>query len=185
MPIEKIGPKLRGLSHLALVSGDMARTVAFYQGVLGMPLVKTMDVPGGGQHFFFDIGNGDCLAFFWWEHTAPPAPGVAAPDGVYDHSAVGSMHHVAFQVDPEDLDQCRALLEEHGISYVFMSHDLDGGWSRKPEDVNEQTFAATVYFRDPDGIVLEFCAWLPPLQELGGDLEPAGATNLVHNAAAR
>ena len=54
---------IRGVNHLALVCKDMARTVEFYRDVLGMPLVKTIDLPGGhGQHFFFDIGNGDSLA---------------------------------------------------------------------------------------------------------------------------
>jgi catechol 2,3-dioxygenase-like lactoylglutathione lyase family enzyme len=54
--------ELRGVNHIALVSSDMARTVRFYRDVLGMPLVKTLDLPDGkGQHFFFDIGNNDCL----------------------------------------------------------------------------------------------------------------------------
>src|SRR5690349_6149840 len=53
---EPIGSKVRGLNHLALVCSDMARTVDFYTNVLGFPLVKTVDLPGGrGQHFFFDI----------------------------------------------------------------------------------------------------------------------------------
>ncbi len=57
--------ELRGINHLALVCKDMARTVDFYTNVLGMPLTKTIDLPDGrGQHFFFDIGNGDSLAFF-------------------------------------------------------------------------------------------------------------------------
>ena len=70
------GPKntvfdIRGINHLALVCKDMARTVDFYTNVLGMPLIKTIDLPFGmGQHFFFDIGNGDSLAFFWF----PDAP---------------------------------------------------------------------------------------------------------------
>jgi catechol 2,3-dioxygenase-like lactoylglutathione lyase family enzyme len=50
--------EIRGVNHLALVCKDMARTVAFYRDVLGMPLVKTLDLPGGrGQHFFFGLGN--------------------------------------------------------------------------------------------------------------------------------
>ena len=56
-----------GINHVALVCADMAKTVDFYSGVLGMPLVKSLDLPGGmGQHFFFDAGNGDCVAFFWF-----------------------------------------------------------------------------------------------------------------------
>src|SRR4051812_40046398 len=62
--------ELKGINHLALVSSDMARTVDFYTNVLGMPLIKTLEIPGGAQHFFFDCGNGDSLAFFWF----PDAP---------------------------------------------------------------------------------------------------------------
>ena len=45
------GIDFRGVNHLALVCKDMARTVDFYSGVLGMPLIKTIEIPGGGQHF--------------------------------------------------------------------------------------------------------------------------------------
>ena len=59
--------ELRGINHLALVCRDMEVTVDFYTNVLGMPLVKTIELPAGmGQHFFFDCGGGDCLAFFWF-----------------------------------------------------------------------------------------------------------------------
>jgi catechol 2,3-dioxygenase-like lactoylglutathione lyase family enzyme len=71
--------ELRGINHLALVCSDMARTVDFYTNVLGIPLIKTLDLPGGmGQHFFFDIGNGNLLAFFWFP-DAPVDSGVTHP----------------------------------------------------------------------------------------------------------
>ena len=45
--------EFRGINHLALVCRDMKVTVDFYTGVLGMPLTKTVVLPGGmGQHFF-------------------------------------------------------------------------------------------------------------------------------------
>ena len=78
------GPKnavfdIGGINHLALVCKDMARTVDFYTNVLGMPLIKTIDLPMGmGQHFFFDIGNGDSLAFFWFPECAAGARRVAS-----------------------------------------------------------------------------------------------------------
>ena len=57
--------EFRGINHLALVCRDMERTVDFYSNVLGMPLIKTIELPNNmGQHFFFDIGNGNALAFF-------------------------------------------------------------------------------------------------------------------------
>src|SRR3712207_9380045 len=56
----------RGLHHTALISSDVERTVRFYQDVLGFPLtelIENRDYPGS-SHFFFDIGNGNLLAFF-------------------------------------------------------------------------------------------------------------------------
>ena len=56
----------RGLHHTALLSSDVERTVRFYQDVLGFPLtelIENRDYPGS-SHFFFDIGNGNLLAFF-------------------------------------------------------------------------------------------------------------------------
>ncbi|MGH9058348.1 MAG: VOC family protein, partial [Acidimicrobiales bacterium] len=80
MPKRNSEFELRGINHLALVCRDMAKTVEFYSGVLGMPLVKTIELPEGmGQHFFFDIGNGDSLAFFWFPHAPEPAVGLSSP----------------------------------------------------------------------------------------------------------
>ena len=66
-------------NHLALVCRDMAETIAWYEDVLGMKLVKTLELPGGrGQHFFLDMGNGrDGVAFFWFPE---------APEGVRGES---------------------------------------------------------------------------------------------------
>ena len=46
--------RTQGINHLALVCRDMAETRRFYEGVLGMPLGKTVALPDGDQHFFFD-----------------------------------------------------------------------------------------------------------------------------------
>ncbi len=99
--------ELGGINHLALVCKDMARTVDFYSNVLGMPLIKTIELPNGmGQHFFFDIGNGDSLAFFWFPNAPDAQPGVAsATRGMLPGpSAHGSMNHVAFNVPESKID---------------------------------------------------------------------------------
>ncbi len=58
----------------------MRQTVEFYTQVLGMRLIKTIDLPGGsGQHFFFDMGGGNALAFFWFPDAPDAVPGVSAP----------------------------------------------------------------------------------------------------------
>ena len=60
MTTSEAGFEFGGVNHLALVCRDMARTVDFYSNVLGMPLIKTIELPAGmGQHFFFDCGGGD------------------------------------------------------------------------------------------------------------------------------
>ena len=70
--------RTKGINHVALVCRDMAETVRFYTQVLEMPLVKTVELPDGGQHFFFDCGGGANVAFFWWKDGPPAAPGVAS-----------------------------------------------------------------------------------------------------------
>jgi catechol 2,3-dioxygenase-like lactoylglutathione lyase family enzyme len=156
-------PDYGGINHLALVCRDMARTVGFYRDVLGMPLVKTIELPDGiGQHFFFDCGGGDCLAFFWFPSAPDTAPGVASAAALPGYgdleTAVASMNHVAFSVPPERIEDLRRQLDEHGIECtpVYNHDNSPGGVSR---DVTDDVFVRSVYFFDPDGILLEFAAW--------------------------
>jgi catechol 2,3-dioxygenase-like lactoylglutathione lyase family enzyme len=155
--------EFRGVNHIALVCKDMAQTVRFYRDVLGMPLIKTIELPGDmGQHFFFDIGNGDSLAFFWFRHAPPSRPGEAAPKalpGIGDIvTAHGSMNHLAFNVPAEKFDRYAAMLKEKGIATSpIINHDNSpmGVSARLTDDV----FVRSVYFFDPDGVCLEFACW--------------------------
>src|SRR4029079_11911718 len=65
-PAERPGPSARGVHHVALLCADVERTVRFYQGVLQFPLTEIFENRDyqGSNHFFFDIGNGNLLAFF-------------------------------------------------------------------------------------------------------------------------
>src|SRR4051812_48741845 len=163
------GFELQGVSHLALVCSDMARTVDFYTNVLGMPLIKTVELPAGmGQHFFFDIGGGDSLAFFWFADAPAAAPGIAAPvarpDNGESTSAVGSMNHIAFQVAPDRIDDYRGRLVAAGVECsVVVNHD-DSEWTVSKE-MHPGVYVRSVYFQDPDGILLEFAAWTRALGE--------------------
>jgi len=155
--------EIRGVNHLALVCKDMARTVAFYRDVLGMPLVKTIDLPGGrGQHFFFDIGNGDSLAFFWFPEAPTATPGVSSPEALPTQgsfiSAHGSMNHIAFDIPAEKFDEYYARLQSKGIEVTrVLNHD--NSETQVSDDVNDDVFVRSVYFFDPDGVCLEFAAW--------------------------
>jgi catechol 2,3-dioxygenase-like lactoylglutathione lyase family enzyme len=155
--------EVSGVNHLALVCRDMARTVEFYQQVLGFPLVKTIELPMGmGQHFFFDIGGGDCLAFFWFPGAPGPAPGVSAPaalPGVGEiTSAIGSMNHVAFNVPADKVELYVQRLRERGVECTEVMYHDESEWGVARE-MHDGVFVKSVYFFDPDGICLEFAAW--------------------------
>ena len=154
--------EFRGINHLALVSSDMARTVAFYEGVLGMPLVKTVELPAGmGQHFFFDCGGGDLLAFFWFPKAPASVPGVSAPAARPDKgdltSAIGSMNHVAFAVPAEKIEEYRQRLVDAGVPCSGVANHDDSEWGIS-EELHPGVFVRSVYFQDPDGILLELAA---------------------------
>jgi catechol 2,3-dioxygenase-like lactoylglutathione lyase family enzyme len=160
---------IRGVNHLALVCKDMARTVEFYRDVLGMPLVKTIDLPGGrGQHFFFDIGNGDSLAFFWFPQAHEAVPGVSSPKALPTQgdftSAHGSMNHIAFNVPAEQFDAYYDKLKARGVE-VTMILNHDNSPTQNSAEMNDDVFVRSVYFFDPDGVCLEFAAWTKTFDE--------------------
>lgn len=130
----------RGLHHTALISSDVERTIAFYQGVLGFPLTELIENRdyAGSSHFFFDIGNGNLLAFFDF-------PGLDV--GPYTE-VLGGLHHVAISVEPE---HWQVLVER--LTAAGVDHQVHSGVS--------------VYFRDPDGARVELIA--DPLGEMYGE----------------
>ncbi len=141
----------------------MARTVDFYTNVLEMPLTKTLEIPGGGQHFFFDCGGGDQVAFFWFPHAPSQALGVAAaaemPGGGDIVSAHGSMNHVAFDVAPERFEAAVQRLRDKGVEVTrIINHD--DSESTVSDEMHDGVWIRSAYFRDPDGILLEFACWL-------------------------
>ena len=168
--------EIQGVDHLALVCKDMKRTVDFYCGKLGMPLTKTIDLPQGmGQHFFFDIGNGDMLAFFWFPDAPESQPGVTHSENLVGGgditSAHASMNHVAFKVPAEMLDEYRQKLVEAGVDATEVVNHDDSETQASPE-LTDTTFVRSVYFKDPDGILLEFAAWTRELDERDVNAEP-------------
>ena len=162
--------ELNGLHHLALVCKDMERTVDFYTSKLGMKLNKGFDLDNGyGQHFFFDMGGGQELAFFWFRDAARAQPGVASAANLVASgngtitSAHGSMNHVAFSVSPDKIDGYREKLVSRGVdcSQVVNHDDVVTGETNRTSDIpTDKTWLRSFYFFDPDGVMLEFCATL-------------------------
>src|SRR5438067_13479427 len=121
----------RGVHHVALLSSDAERTIRFYQEILEFPLTEIFENRdyAGSNHFFFDIGNGNLLAFFDF-------PGLDL--GPYEEVR-GGLHHIAISVEPERWKHLQHKLDEAGVEY-----HLESGVS--------------MYFRDPDGARLELLA---------------------------
>ncbi len=120
-----------GVHHLALLSSSVPRTIEFYQDVLEFPLTELFENRDyqGSTHFFFDMGNGNALAFFDF-------PGLDL--GPYAE-VLGSMHHLAISVTPEKQAHLRSKLEAAGVQIDF-EHN------------------SSIYFNGPDGERLELLA---------------------------
>jgi catechol 2,3-dioxygenase-like lactoylglutathione lyase family enzyme len=121
----------RGIHHVALLCADVERTVVFYQEVLEFPLTEIFENRDykGSNHFFFDIGSGNLLAFF-------DLPGLDL--GPYAE-VLGGLHHLAISVEPQRWERLKANLDKAGVPYQMESD-------------------TSVYFRDPDGARLELIA---------------------------
>jgi len=121
----------RGLHHAAVLCADVERTIRFYQDLLEFPLTDIFENRDyqGSNHFFFDIGNGNLLAFFDF-------PGLDL--GPYAE-VLGGLHHMAISVEPAKWERLKGKLDDAGVPYQMES-------------------GTSIYFRDPDGARMELIA---------------------------
>ena len=130
-PEQRPESSARGLHHAAVLCADVERTIRFYQDLLEFPLTdifENRDYPGS-NHFFFDIGNGNLLAFFDF-------PGLDL--GPYAE-VLGGLHHMAISVEPAKWERLKGKLDDAGVPYQMES-------------------GTSIYFRDPDGARMELIA---------------------------
>ncbi|MGH2447547.1 MAG: VOC family protein [Chloroflexota bacterium] len=128
-----------GVHHITLVGSNRQDTIDFYQGVLGMPLVfeqPNLDVPEE-NHLYFDAGDGRLITFFVRdERGTNPRPAV---------QDLGNVHHLAFEVSRETFDRAAKRLQEIGYPNTGR---VDRG------------FMDSLYFRDPNGLLLELATYV-------------------------
>jgi catechol 2,3-dioxygenase-like lactoylglutathione lyase family enzyme len=136
----------KGFSHIGLSTLDLDKTRAFYEGVLSFkPIVAdTITIEEGGhlRHMFFDVGGGQLIAFLE-PNEIPDVPakydaginrGLGVPAGFC---------HFAFEAGSATaLAQKRDELRGKGVKTTDI---VDHGWAR------------SIYFKDPNGISLEYC----------------------------
>jgi len=136
------------MHHHAFVVADQAATRAFYEDLLGLPLVATWceieDVRGKVReycHTFFGLADGSALAFFQF---ADPE------DAAQMRSQRGTLDHIALSVTGEGQDELIGRLEAAGTPFRLVDH----GYCR------------SLYVNDPDGLGVEFTADAPEVDEI-------------------
>jgi catechol 2,3-dioxygenase-like lactoylglutathione lyase family enzyme len=140
---------MHGLNHLAFPTFDPVATIHFYAETLGLPLTQTMQVQAWGPqfqkdfvHFFFDIGNDDCIAFFYYFGQEPYRDRSLPP-------LLDLGKHVALHVETaEALDEYQRRLER-------------GGYAVDTRVMHETV--ESIYVRDPNDILVEIARPLRPL----------------------
>ena len=133
--------EIKGLHHNAYRCRDSEETRVFYEEFLGLPLVSAFEIQDGrALHTFFQMADGSCLAFF------------EAPGKPFDFKRQDDLDlHIALGVDNDVFDQMLAKGEAQGIEV------------RGPVD---HGFVRSIYFRDPNGYVVELTAGTGKHQEM-------------------
>lgn len=134
--------KYRGINHLALVTGDMDKTIRFWRDLLGMRLVAGIGKPGYRQ-YFFALSESSLIAFYEWAGAEPVTEKEAG------HAITGPIvfDHLCMEVESEDdLWNVKERLE---AADIWVSEVIDHG------------FIHSVFTFDPNGIALEL-SWAVP-----------------------
>ena len=138
-----------GLHHNAYRCRDSEETRGFYEDFLQLPLVKAFEIKqtqSGRRtsvlHSFYQMNDGSCLAFF------------EAPDQPFDFKNQHDFDlHIALSVSDETLEAMFAK-----------GNDTPG---MEVRGVSDHGFCRSIYFRDPNGYVIELAA--PKMPMLTGD----------------
>jgi catechol 2,3-dioxygenase-like lactoylglutathione lyase family enzyme len=150
-----------GFHHVAYACRDIDETNHFYVDLMGMPLVhaEVKEMEGGFfRHVFYDTGNGTCIAFFDLHGIGE------APDWSTEISTGNGLpvwvNHVAFDADEARQEAVRERMDLAGIKPLM---EVDHGWCH------------SLYYLDPNGIMVEFCRDTP-----GFVPDPEGAAAQLH-----
>lgn len=132
--------------HLALAAKDMKATHAFYEDVMGFELVKVEVAPipegGWGKHFFYRMDGNDSKFIAFWELHDTPTQDKHVHDLNKAANLPAGTNHISFDVHSlDDLHAWRDRWNAAGCDVL----EIDHNWCR------------SVYTRDPNGNMVEFC----------------------------
>ena len=150
----------KGFSHLGMSTLDLDKTRDFYENILGFKPVRcdTIKIKEGGhiRHIFFDTGRDQLLAFM----EAREVPGVPKEYDAGINRGLGvpsAFYHFAFEAGTEaGLEAKRQELLGKGVA---VSEVVDHDWAK------------SIYFKDPNGIQLEFCCLTRDFSEDDGVMQ--------------
>jgi catechol 2,3-dioxygenase-like lactoylglutathione lyase family enzyme len=136
----------RGFSHIGLSTLDLDKTRAFYEDILGFkPVVADrIKITEGGhlRHLFFDVGHDQLLAFL----EPQDVPDVPADYDAGINRGLGvpaAFYHFAFEAgSAAALAEKRDELRAKGVDVT---------------EVVDHEWAKSIYFKDPNGLSLEYC----------------------------
>ena len=129
IPAGEADAATEGLNHLAVFAKDLEATAAFYNDVLGMPVVSVTsnrDVPES-THMNVAMGNGMTFAFFDFPHV--PRLQRKAPEGV------GAVMHVALTISSDRLEEIKERVQQRRVKF--------------------QEIGGSLYLEDPNGLGIE------------------------------
>jgi catechol 2,3-dioxygenase-like lactoylglutathione lyase family enzyme len=175
---------VRGVDHVAFPTFDPAGTVRFYRDVLGFPVVHSICAAGWGPddhpdfiHFFFDIGNGDRIAFFYYFDLEQPVSlgkgDVYARFGPETPDFFVKSRHLAIHVDSE----------EHLLEY---RRRLDTSEWPVEMQIQHETIES-IYTHDPNGYMFEITRALRPVtpqEDLDANLTIDALVDIVQRPGA-
>ena len=152
---------IKGLHHNAYRCRDSEETRRFYEDFLGLPLADAFEITETKTgrttsvlHSFYRMGDGSYLAFF----EAPANPFEFKAQHDYDL-------HIALEVDDKTLHEMFEKGRAAGI---------------ETRGVAEHGFIRSIYFRDPNGYVIELS-----VRTEGAATYAAEAEKNAHGALAR
>ena len=130
---------IKGLHHNAYRCRDSEETRKFYEDFLGFPLTQAFEIretqtgrTTSALHSFYALDDGSCLAFF----EAPDMPFEFKDQHDFDL-------HIALEVAPSQL---QPMLEKGKAAGI------------ETRGISDHTFIDSIYFRDPNGYVIELTA---------------------------
>ena len=128
---------VRGLYETHLTVSDLDRSIAFYRDVVGLPVA--LEVPERAAAFLWVPDSRRSMLGLWALGSAP----------------IGMTLHVAFEVTVDDLLEAPSCLRAHGVTPL----SFFGEETTEPSVIGWMP-AAAVYFRDPNGHLLEYLTML-------------------------